>query len=75
MGDGDDISDEFMAVTSEQKQNPLKPEGETQIESEEPIPDPTAANTGSRVPGQDTQLNSRRYRLRANRNVPDRFGH
>ena len=56
---GDDIGDKFMAVTNEQKQNPLEPESDIQTESGEPIPDLTAANTGSQVPGRDTQLNSR----------------
>ena len=71
----DNVDEEFMPVTREQTQNPLEPEGYTQSESEEPIPDPTAADTGPQVPGEGTQPNSRRYRLRADRNAPDRFGH
>ena len=72
---GDDIGDEFMPVMREQKQNPLETENDTRSESEERIPDPTVIDTRSQAHGQDTQLNSRRYRLRANRNAPDRFGH
>ena len=64
-----------MPVMSGQKQNPLEPESDTQTESEEPIPDPTGADTGSQVPDHGTQSNLRRYGLRTNRNAPDRFGH
>ena len=72
---GDSIDEEFMPVTREQTQNPLELEGDTQGESEETIPDPTAEDAGSQVPGEGTQPNLKQYRLRANRNAPDRFGH
>ena len=57
---GDDTGDKFMAVTSKQKQNPLEPESDTQ-RNRFPIPLLLIL-----APGQDTQPNSRRYRLRAN---------
>ena len=73
--DGDSVDEEFMPVTREQTQNLLELEGDTQGESEETIPDPTAEDARSQVPGEGTQPNLKRYRLRANRNAPDRFGH
>ena len=63
-----------MPVTREPTQNLLELEGDTQSESEM-IPDPTAEDAGSQVPGKGTQPNLKRYRLCANRNAPDRFGH
>ena len=55
-----------MPITSEQTQ---EPKSDIQIEPEEPIPEPTGADTGPQVSSHGTQLNSRQYGLRENRNA------
>ena len=70
----DGTGDEFMQISSEQMQNVLEPESDTQSDSEEQIPNSIADNQ-SQAPGRGTQQNSKWYRLRANWNAPDRFGH
>ena len=63
-----------MQISSEQMQNVLEPESDTQSDSEELIPNSNAADNWSQAPGRGTPYNSRWYWLRANWNAPDRFG-